>query len=428
MKPTTQNISATLKNPELLENFNQTKARNPNFTFQETSITEAYDEFVKASELLQRTIDNNLFDFITFTKRSQIWSTVSSIFNHVNQLKQFGFDTIGNGNAINTANSLIQLVLSLVDFIEGSNLYAKSIGLEDYKEEVKRLSEIRKKYQDLITQLNEAEKIKNSASDIFNNLTVVNQQLNDALTEANNKVTNITNYESSGTEVLKKINDSGNAVKENEKEIESKKLQVNAFAENIEEYKKAITKLQEDAKILLSKETEINVLINQAEKALNLKSAEGISAAFSSHYHDTNSKNTLQNWIIGSIIFIVAALGLTIWIVSSASVELNSIIGRIVAVGIAITGATFCSKQYVKQKNIIEDYAYKSVLAKSIVAFTEEIKKRDDKKVAEYLSKVLEEIHMDPLRERNNRSDKLNSIYPTKLIEKLIDKLPKVGS
>lgn len=32
---------------------------------------------------------------------------------------------------------------------------------------------------------------------------------------------------------------------------------------------------------------------------------------------------------------------------------------------------------------------------------------------------------MDPLRDRNNKSDTIISLYPNKLIEKMIDKLPK---
>ncbi|UOU99855.1 hypothetical protein MUU74_07855 [Chryseobacterium daecheongense] len=93
--------------------------------------------------------------------------------------------------------------------------------------------------------------------------------------------------------------------------------------------------------------------------------------------------------------------------------------------GISITGATFCAKQYTKQSNIAEDYAYKAVLSKSIIAFTEEIKKRDDKKVAEYLEKVLSEIHQDPLRKREIKEDDNDSTsFLKSTIDKVLDKIP----
>ena len=127
--------------------------------------------------------------------------------------------------------------------------------------------------------------------------------------------------------------------------------------------------------------------------------------------------------MIGASLFILAALALTVWIVSGKWIEhpdaISSIIGRVVAVAISITGATFCAKQYVKQKNILEDYAYKSVLSKSIIAFTEEIKKRDSTKVADYLTQVLGEIHQDPLRQREKQEEKENGVNTPDLVDRL---------
>jgi len=425
MKLTTQNIYNTLKQPIIVDNFYQLKSKNPIHTFQETTLTESYDNFVRISELIIKTTDNNLFDDIPFTKRSQIWGAVSSINQQLNQCKQFGFNFV-NGNVINFANSIIQQTINLIDFVETSNLFAKSIGLEDYKEEVKKLSEVRKKYQDLLNQLTDVEKLQIDTDKIFKSVNQINTEIGKTLEEANKKLKNLSQLETDSSSVTKKTNESFAVIKENEKEIESKKLQINTFAKNIEEYKESINKSQEDAKNIIAKEEIINNLISSAEKALNLKSAEGISAAFSSHYTNTSKKHTLSWWIFGASLFIACAIGLTIWIVLGDHADaISAIIGRIVAVAISITGATFCAKQYVKQKNILEDYAYKSVLAKSIVAFTEEIKKRDDKKVADYLSKVLEEIHKDPLRTHDNNEDKNIGINTPELVEKLVDILSK---
>ena len=71
---------------------------------------------------------------------------------------------------------------------------------------------------------------------------------------------------------------------------------------------------------------------------------------------------------------------------------------------LTLTGAMFCARQYVKQKNIIEDYAYKTVLAKSIVAFSEEFKGKEQ--YSQYIETVLREIHQDPLRQRSKDKDK----------------------
>ena len=89
-----------------------------------------------------------------------------------------------------------------------------------------------------------------------------------------------------------------------------------------------------------------------------------------------------------------------------------------------ITGAIFCANQYTKQKNLIEDYAYKTTIAKSIIAFSEELRTKDPERYAEYISTILKEIHQDPLRKRGKNSDEFSlDKESTGLIEKLITTL-----
>ena len=88
---------------------------------------------------------------------------------------------------------------------------------------------------------------------------------------------------------------------------------------------------------------------------------------------------------------------------------------------LTLLAAMFCSNQYVKQKNIIEDYAYKTVLAKSIIAFSEELRVKEPEKYAEYLSTVLKEIHKDPLRKRGKDKDDITSRGAIGLVEKIIE-------
>ena len=78
---------------------------------------------------------------------------------------------------------------------------------------------------------------------------------------------------------------------------------------------------------------------------------------------------------------------------------INAIIARIVFVGISVTGATFCAKQFINQKHIADDYGYKLVLAKSINAFAKEIKKHKPEKAAEYMKELLDEINKSPVEQ-----------------------------
>src|SRR5690606_13922008 len=84
--------------------------------------------------------------------------------------------------------------------------------------------------------------------------------------------------------------------------------------------------------------------------------------------------------------------------------DINVIIGRVTMLPLPIASAIFCANMYVKRTNLIQDYAYKMVLAKSIVGFSEQLKnsrpEHSDEYTA-YIKRVLEEIHQDPLRKRS---------------------------
>lgn len=98
-----------------------------------------------------------------------------------------------------------------------------------------------------------------------------------------------------------------------------------------------------------------------------------------------------------------------------------SIVGRLSLVPFALLAAIFCANQYVKQKILIEDYAYKTVLAKSLVAFSEELRVKEPEKYAEYLSTVLKEIHQDPLRKRDKIKDEVALKDTSGLVEKILE-------
>ncbi len=214
-----------------------------------------------------------------------------------------------------------------------------------------------------------------------------------------------------------------------ELEIENKRLSIETFASNIEEYKARILDLEKTANDIVSNEGKINTLIGQAETALNLKSAEGISAAFSSQYAAADLGK--GSWLKYAAIFIGGAVLATAWIVTGWHIDhpesLATIIGRVAIVGLMVGAASFCASQYTRQKTIAEDYAYKAVLAKSILAFSNEIKIKSDTQVADYLTKVLAEIHKDPQRSRRTKSGSESKMNPQALLEKVIEKLPGGG-
>lgn len=181
---------------------------------------------------------------------------------------------------------------------------------------------------------------------------------------------------------------------------------------------------------------EAKILINEAKAALNYKNAEGLSAAFSEQLEETKSKKNTIGWLAGAIIFLGITILIGVWIITgwwidtTASTEnqmLLNLIGRLSMIPFTITGSIFCANQYTKQKNLIEDYAYKTTIAKSMVAFSEELRNKDPERYAEYISTILKEIHQDPLRKRGKNADEFTlNKESTGIIENLISLLQTV--
>lgn len=200
-------------------------------------------------------------------------------------------------------------------------------------------------------------------------------------------------------------------------------------AETTADYEKKLQKYTEEHDEKLA---EAIRLIEEAKKALNYKNAEGLSAAFSNQLEAASSKHATLWWLGGAIVFILATLFIGMWIVTGWWVNndvnqnqmILNLIGRLSMIPFTIMGAVFCANQYTKQKNIIEDYAYKTTIAKSIIAFSEELRTKDPEQYAEYISTILKEIHQDPLRRRGKGSDEFKiGKDSTGLIEKVIELL-----
>ncbi len=149
-------------------------------------------------------------------------------------------------------------------------------------------------------------------------------------------------------------------------------------------------------------------LIKSAKLALEYKTAEGLSAAFSTEKGSYEGHKQWL-WIVASGISLLIALGLGFWVVwgNEEAKMLPIVIGRIALIPLPLAAAWFCAGQYVKKSNLQADYGYKMTLAKSLVGFSEELKKNGretEEEYRHYIKTVLEQIHQDPLRDRTKKT------------------------
>jgi hypothetical protein len=271
-----------------------------------------------------------------------------------------------------------------------------SIVVKDITDE--KLKEISANFVKLEEKIQEVEDAKIEIEENSEKLKGINTSLEKIKEDADDK--------------LEKIVESFNSVKSNEKIIDN-------FAQKVQERDKKLTELQnlteENKKKVSDYEKErikileeADVLIENAKKALNYSTASGLSESFQTQHSEAGKWWKSIFWISGAAVFILIAISIGIWIASDETDKIHLIIGRIALIPLPIIAAIFCANQYVKQKNIIEDYAYKMVLAKSIVGFSEQLKKdpsQDKGEYIHYIKVALEEIHRDPLRKRISKNE-----------------------
>lgn len=394
-------------------------------------------------------LDTLLIDITTLTKASNRFIAIST-YTERNNIYSY----------LNTINSYFETPSNYISYFEELKILIRNFNVRgiserqiEFENEISSVTKIKLELQD---ELNEVKKIKEEIEKDNESINEKIQSSNEKLAEIETELENITSRKlelTKQTESLKSYNEDLVSAKEkadeNLEEIvnsmtESKSNEklITSFANKVQERDKRLSELEvltaENNQKLISYNdernnilVEANNLIESAKKALNYKTAEGISASFQVQYEKADSKWIFGSWILGAIFCLVGTVGLGIWILHTIPNDFVILVARISLLPLPIIGAIFCANQYSKQKNIIEDYAYKMVLAKSIVGFSEQLKKNgteNNEEYIHYIKTALEEIHKDPLRKRNSSNSKESKIEPANLsqIGELIEKVAKL--
>ena len=372
----------------------------------------------------------------TFDERNEIASDLNYILSYI-QTPQSLFQYIDSFKVklrkYNLRNNIERWELFQEvnkQLLEQSNEFKEALNfINEIKEEAtnsntsvsEKLAAITKKFEELEEKIEEVEEVKNEI--------VLNSDKLESINE------NLIKVNGTAETYLEEIKESLSEAKNNEKLI-------SAFAQKVQERDNRLGELQqlteENKQKLNDYDTErIKILDNAKElienvkTALNYKTAEGISESFQTQLDDARKWYFSVSWILGAAIFIITAILLGVWVAFDKTNDLHLIIGRIALIPLPIIAAIFCANQYVKQKNLIEDYAYKMVLAKSIVGFSEQLKKdpsEDKGEYIHYMKVALEEIHKDPLRKRDQKlvENKIENFSIKEILE-VAERMVKIG-
>jgi len=420
MKPTTQSIINILETESFQSNLENLKTSNPTYSTQETTILEVYEKMSEIRNLLTDSIENGTFEKLSFNQRNAINSQLANVQRYATNAGQI----IPQFNALETT-------------IHSSRLLELSVENQNFEEKVKEVNSLRTRYKRLLKDIQGSEKIKESIDEIKSkveedseNISLISEKADELKLK----------YEQDETDITEKVN----SISEAEQEIENRKKEILAFASNVEDNEDKLKTIYNKLKDSIDKELadkliKANSLIKEAENALELKQTEGIAKAYSSRLKKISDSKDKRYWLIAASVFVLITLiigflltggQIKIWKLNLAftdTANIGFIIGRIALTAIGISGSVFCANRYVMLRNLEEDYEYKVVLTKSILAFANKIKEIDKTKVTDYLTQVLSELHQDPLRNRKPEKNSKDDLNLDK-INKVFDIIKKVNT
>lgn len=323
--------------------------------------------------------------------------------NIIKILQPLSFYILSRGKFAN------DLMVEIAEMLEKKALLEKEIvefeSLKDQNVKINqefqdKAKEIEEKNQKLLLKIEEIEETYTDLNEKLENAKTEGKEITEILTEAKSE---------------KGIFD---GFIQNVSSRESELIRQKTETEN---YESKLLKFQKDIK---TKVAEAENLIRKSEEVLNLSTSEGISAAFNTQYKEAGKWWVFGLWLFFSTIFLALAVWIGWLLLSAESQDLPTVIARISLLPILLTGAYFAANQYVKQKNIAEDYAYKQVLSKSLVGFSGEIlkqSKNNNPEYSQFVTKVFDQMLQDPLRNRKEKSFEID--YKS---ENLIDTMTKL--
>ncbi len=455
MKNTTQNIINWF-NSETIENqLNLLRENSPKYEQSETTVLEALDELDFVKQLIVSSVEKDVFEKITFNKRNQIFANLNNINNYLNQLARWNYDS-NNSQAKSQVNAIITTILGLRDIVDSSFLSQKLKGYYNYAEQTKELNKIKRRYNNLVKDISNAE--------VINRKTIgATETINEKADVLINKITELEKTSTSTLNLKNQIENLYNKINSNLQEIETKKLTINSLhqnSENIESTFEAIeTKLKETQEnsetrandFLLQKEIEFNTKTDgfdlkttniitkntELQKKVNslLEGANAGRLYKSFHWRKRQLEKGLWFWLAGIAIINISLVVLTLLILNGNdsigiekldSTNLNGMfyMKLLISVPLIILDFFFI-KQYNSRRDLIEKYSFKSVLSLSILAYNEMLKENKDDDVSQqFIIETVERIYESPFETKKLTKKELDIV--NSLTKKGLEHLDKV--
>lgn len=399
------------------------------FNDDEISTLNRYIE--STSDIVSRSLDlsSNLLDALESVSYGELISNEAS--NLIQKHDDFSIPYIYADMDGTTKIAIKVLPLKFLDssskkaipIIRELTLINTSKKLESQKDPTKEIYDINNILKDAEKNLKE---IRMASADIIN----INKKASSELDQLDNKSNkaeiifkDINKKLETANAIIDSINDNmikieSNRVKSELLSAEVKKdrdliqNEIKSTSNSIKKIDDATTNANTASEKLNNLHQRAEDILKRSEDILTHTGSSALGGNFNAQYE--TAKKFIYMWPVFGLI----SLGTAIWIcmnaISSHSSdgETSILIARIAISPIALIGVWFSGNQYIKQKQIIEDYAYKKTIALSLISFKNEIKNAETNHERDYILDALKELHKSPLDslERKNIKEEVEVI------------------
>jgi len=268
------------------------------------------------------------------------------------------------------------------------------------KKELTRIKKLAGKYNELALIKSELESYKSDLGNFRQQAEEILEQIKAFQTESQSQ-----------TEAVKQIKNDASANKES---IIQTKTQAEEHRDNILTLESKVTEQSEKLTVNEQKYAEIIAQVDELKKEVNkqltVATAGTLAGSFSSRQKDL-SFNT-RRWLIIFILsaFILVGVG---YIVVDKVIHANLLNSPISLVRVLVTVplfyiVKFCADGYRKERNLEEEYAFKSSVSLSLAGYQkllkDELPDGSNQQVIDFITRSITSIYTPPRRDENKKS------------------------
>ncbi|MFR0656616.1 hypothetical protein SB719_18750 [Pantoea sp. SIMBA_079] len=332
--------------------------------------------------------------------------------------------------SISNLNEKLDQLKPLFRFLSYNPKSAKEISLKELrklnKEVLTSLTKSTSLIEEIKRNVRASASIKKEMEHLHSSSNHLTEEMEDYCTKADENIEKIKSQALKNQSLLDESNESRDKIEqyrllaetlvdETTKDRDTIHKQLSSTQEAIAKVESASSTASKAADILNGLKEQSKEVLQKANDILTTSGSVVLGQNFEGQY--TEAKAGLKLWPIAGAISLSVAIGICIYAIQT-HIERGGaaiIIARLAIAPIALIGVWFSASQYIKQKHIIEDYAYKKTLALSLVSFKKELKETKTSHEREYMLEVLKELHKSPL----DSLDKKFIREEVKLLEKM---------